>query len=337
MKEQLFYLCRADGVSGAENNISSLVADVMGKYAQVTITPNNNVIAVMGNQNSDKHILFDAHIDQIGLIVTYIDEKGFIKASACGGIDRRVLLGSVVKILGKETITGVICCMPPHLSDGDEDKAVSADNIWIDTGMNFDKVNEIVSLGDRIVFYTEPKALLNNKFTSAALDNRAGVAALIKAAEILSKRKLESKVTFLFSSQEETNESGAKTGAFYTTPDEAVIVDVSFGSQPSVPKEKSGDLGGGVMICTAPVLSKAVVNKLISISQLSDKKYQMEVSGGSTGTNADAISVSKSGVKCGVVSIPLKNMHTQAEVIDVRDVNDTAELLALYAIGGGAD
>lgn len=339
MKEYLEKLSNTFGVSGDEIEVSKLVLSIMKKYTDdIVITKNNNIIAVMGNTNAQKHILFDAHIDQIGLIVTYIDEKGFLKVSACGGIDRRVLLGSAVRILGKETIIGVTCCMPPHLSDGNEDKAVSADNIWIDTGLPKEKVEELVSLGDRVIFYTEYRELLNNKVTSSALDNRAGVSALIKSAEILSKEDLKDvKVTYLFSSQEETNESGAKTGAFTVGADEAIIVDVSFGNQPTVPREKSGDLGKGVMVCIAPTLSKEVTNKIIDILKQDNKPYQVEVCGGTTGTNADAISISKNGVKCGVLSIPLRNMHTQVEVIDTRDVEDTAILLAKYVMVGGVE
>ncbi len=339
MKEYLKVLCSSFGVSGEENDICKIVFDLMKRHTDNTvITPNNNVIAIMGNTQAKKHILFDAHLDQIGLIVTYIDEKGFLKVSECGGIDKRVLLGSAVCVLGKEKVMGAICCMPPHLTNGNEDKVVSSDNMWVDTGLPKEKVKELISLGDRVIFYTEFRELLNNKVTSSALDNRAGVAALIKSAEILSKQDLKDvKVTYLFSSQEETNESGAKTGAYISEPDEAIIVDVSFGSQPSVPKDKSGDLGKGVMVCKSPTLSKSVINKIVEILKQNNKQYQFEVSGGTTGTNADAISISKGGVKCGVVSIPLRNMHTQVEVIDISDVEDTAELLAKFVMVGGAE
>lgn len=336
MKDLLFELCNCDGVSGCEDNISKFCAEKLSKYATVKRDYNNNVIAVLGDENSDKTILLDAHLDQIGLIVTDIDNNGFIKVDKCGGVDYRTLPGSAVKILGKMPFDGIICCMPPHLTDGNEDKAYDADKIWIDTGMPSDIVNENVSIGDRAFFYNNPKMLLNNRISSTALDNRAGVAALIRACELLSKRDLFCKVVVLLSCQEETYATGAKTKAFECTPDESICVDVSFANQEGITDAYSNiKLGAGPMLCYSPVLNKEITSKLKSIAQHINIPTQTEVCGGITGTNADYISTTKCGVKTAVVSIPQRNMHTQVEVVDICDVENTAKLISEYVLSGG--
>ncbi len=336
MKDILYKLCRCGGVSGRESEMLPVIKELLGDYAEVYQDVNGSIIAETGNKNADKHILLDAHTDRIGLIAAYINDEGFIKAEPVGGIDLRTLRGSAATVMGREKITGVICAMPPHLS-GDKDEELSKDKIWIDTGLNADRVKESVSLGDSIIIYSEPRELLNNCVSMPALDNRAGCAALIRCAELLSKREIPCRLSLVFSAQEETSELGAKTSAFSLSPDEAVIVDVGFAAQDGVPNEKCGNIGCGGIISISPVLSRAVTNKLIEIAKRMNIECGFEVCGGKTGTNADAISASGSGVACGIISIPEKNMHTQTETVSLDDIERVAELLAVYVSEGGAE
>ncbi len=336
MKNILYKLCTGDGISGSENEMFSIISELIGKYADVRQDINGNIIAEMGNKNAKRHIMLDAHIDRIGLIVTYINDEGFIKAEPVGGVDLRTLQSSAVNILGKEKVLGVVCTMPPHLSNNDEEE-LSKDKIWIDTGLPAEKVKATVSLGDSIIVYSEFRELLNNCVAVSALDNRAGCAVLIKCAELLNGKDIPCRISFVFSSQEETSELGARTSAFSLSPDEAVVVDVGFASQIGVPKEKCGDLGCGGIISISPVLSKSITNKIIDISKRLGMNCDYEVCGGTTGTNADGISSSKGGVACGVISIPERNMHTQAEIVSIDDMEKVAELLSVYVMEGGAE
>lgn len=336
MKELIFELCSTMGVSGSEEPIAELCCEKLRNYADVSIDKNGNVIAVMGNKESSKTILLDAHMDRIGLIVTGINDKGFVKVESCGGIDLRTLLDTLV-VSQSSGLIGVVCCNPPHLSDGNEDKATPMDKVWIDFGLPYDEIIGKISIGDVLSFYSSPKMLLNNRICAPSLDNRCGIAALIKCAELLSDKQLDYKVVILLSTQEETFGTGAKTGAFSVTPDEAIVVDVSFASQPDVSGQYAGiELSKGPMICIAPVLSKKMTDKLISIAKDSDIPFQYEPIASSTGTNADSIAVSKSGTSCALVSIPQRNMHTPNEIIDISDVENTAKLIAEYIICGGA-
>ena len=324
-------LCIEHGISGRESGLFSTVQSLLEEIAEVRQMENGNIIAEIGNCESDYHIMLDAHIDRIGLVVTYIDDNGFIKAEPVGGIDLRTLPSSTVVV--NDDLLGIVCTMPPHIDKGDGE--LSRDAIWVDTGLPADRVKQLVRLGDSIIVKSKFAELLNNRVTVSALDNRAGCAALIKCAYLLKDRELPCKVSLVFSVQEETNESGAKTAAFELAPDEAVIVDVGFAKQDGVPNEKSGAVGCGAVISIAPVLSGKVTDRLIRISEELGMECDYEVDGGGTGTNADGIAVSRGGVPCGVLSVPEKNMHTQTETVCIDDIEAVANILSVYVAGEG--
>lgn len=335
MKDLIFRLCSSIGVSGNELSATCIAAKELQKYASVETDCNGNLIASMGKLDSQKHILLDAHIDQIGLVVTYINDKGFIKIAPCGGIDRRIMLGSTIQTTNGTPIYGVVCCLPPHLSDGGEDKVEPVDSLYVDFGMNKEKISEFIRVGDNLVVHSQPQELLNNRIAAPALDNRAGVAALIRCAEIISQFDLGCKVSILLSSQEEVGALGAITAAYRLEPTEAISVDVSFASQPSVADEKSGKMSYGPMVGIAPILSKEVTNTLVQLAKSNNIPYQFEVIGSSTGTNIDNIAVAKCGTKCGLISIPQRYMHTPVEVVCLDDIEQTAQLLSKYILSGG--
>ncbi|MCH5304256.1 MAG: M20/M25/M40 family metallo-hydrolase, partial [Ruminococcus sp.] len=328
MNNLIFDLCRLSGISGDENNTAEYCKSYLEKYTKnVKVDFNNNVVAVVGDENANYTFLLDAHIDRIGLIVTEIDDNGFIKVDKVGGVDLRVVLDAPVIVHAKEDLKGIICCMPPHLSDGNEDKAVKSDKIWVDVGLPSEKVKELVNLGDNVTFFSEPKSLLNKRISAAALDNRAGVATLLNVAKNLTEKNINSRVIILLSSQEETFATGAKTVPFDYEIDECICVDVSFAAQPQVDDQYSRiKLGEGPLLCVSPNLNRDILNKLKTTADSLNQKYQLEICGGRTGTNADHIVVCKSGVKTAVISIPEKNMHTQAEIVDLNDIESTANL-----------
>lgn len=335
MIELLKSLCADKGISGHESGMLDVVREAVGDFAEVTSDSLGNIIFSVGEKNAGKHIMLDAHIDRIGLVVTYIDENGFLSASPVGGIDLRTLPGAAVRVMGKETITGVVCTPPPHLLK--EEKELSPDKIRIDTGLPADEVCKIVRPGDSVILCSGFRELLNGCVAASGLDNRAGCAVLIRAAQLLKDKKLSCRVSFALTAQEETGESGAAAAAFSLMPDEAVVVDAGFARQEGVSPEKSGAFGCGGIISISPVLSGAVTEKLKSLASRLGMKFDYEVCGGSTGTNADKISVAGKGVKTGVISLPVKNMHTPAEIVCLEDMEGLAILLAQYAEEGGAE
>lgn len=336
LQQVIFDLCTAQGVSGSEEPALALASRLFEPYGSVTTDSNGNLYVVSGNENAAKTILVDAHIDRIGLIVTDIDENGFVKADRCGGADPRTLTNALLTTA--DGLVGTVCCLPPHLSDGKEDKAIPFSKLWIDFGMSAEQVRQHIAPGDVLTFATQPAALLGGKITSAALDDRCGVAALLRTAERIHGKALDCKVIFLLSAQEETFGSGAVTGAFRCDADEAIAVDVSFASQPDISGQYAKiELGKGPMIGISPILNRPMTDRLIALAKEQDIPFQYEPLSGRTGTNADKISVTKSGVKTALVSVPQRYMHTMSEVIALADVENTAALLAAYLLSGGVD
>ena len=182
--------------------------------------------------------------------------------------------------------------------------------------------------GDRISFLGDFCELQGSRVTARSLDDRAGVAAVLLAAEKLYKENISKNVTVLLSDQEETGGVGAKTCAFSLDAEYAIAVDVSFGNQPGVASSDCKPLGDGAMIGISPFLSNEVTEMLKSVAEKQKNKYQLEVMGGRTSTDADHIAMSKTGVKTGLLSIPLRNMHTPVEVIDLEDVESVADIMA---------
>ena len=330
-------LCSAKGVSGAENEAAAVAAELLKKYMPVKVDALGSVTGTKGD--GGVHILLDAHLDQIGLVVTAIDGDGFLKVAKCGGADIRVLAAAEVTVHGKEKLFGVITSTPPHLSTPDDSgKAKGFDDIAVDIGMNKETAEKYVSLGDRITFNGEFMQLAGSRICSPSVDDRAGVAAILRCLGILEDKELDCKLSVMFSVQEETGGSGAQTAAFAADADEAIAVDVSFASAPGVSNEKYASLGSGAMIGYAPSLDCEMSRKLSDIAQKKNIPNQPEIMGGKTGTNCDEIQTAGKGVKTALISVPLRNMHTAVEVCDLEDIESTARLMAEYIIErSGAD
>ncbi|MBO5858791.1 MAG: M20/M25/M40 family metallo-hydrolase [Clostridia bacterium] len=325
-------LCSAKGVSGAEYSAADVASEMLGRFMPVSTDALGSVRGK--KEGNGPYIMLDAHLDQIGLIVTAIDEDGFIKFTKCGGADRRVLSAAEVTVHGKKDVFGVITSTPPHLAKPeDATKALPFDEMAIDIGMKKEDAEKIVSLGDRITFNGEYLPLLGNRISSPSVDDRAGVVAILRCLEILEEKGVEANLGVVFSVQEETGGSGAQTAAFSVQPDEAIAVDVSFAAAPSVSSEKYASLGKGAMIGYAPSLDYAMSKALEEIAKREEIPYQLEVMGGRTGTNCDEIQISGRGVRTALISVPLRNMHTACEVCDLEDIESSARLMAEYIIG----
>lgn len=333
VKQILWDVCKAPGSPGQEHPARRAVEHVFQTvcpHASLEYDPMGNLYAFLGDPGSPCQLLFDAHLDQIGLVVTGISKEGFLHVAPCGGVDRRVLPGSPVDVYGKQTLLGIVCCQPPHLSDGKTEKIEPVEEMLVDIGLCREDAEKTVSPGDAVLLHVQPQELLSSRVTAAGLDNRAGVTVLLRCAQLLCGKPLGCGVTFLFSSREETGCEGARTAAYRQNPTGAIVVDVSFAGQPGVPPQKSGVMGAGMMIGVAPSLDRTLTHTLIALCEHHGWDYQREVMGGRTGTNADVVSVARSGVPTALVSVPLRYMHTSAEMADLQDVEQTARLLAAY-------
>ena len=327
IKDLLYKLTSAVGVSGAEENIIEVLKGLLSEYGEVSVDDMNNVFCTFGE---GYHFLLDAHLDEIGMIVTEITDDGFLKVTNCGGIDRRMLLSSEVSVWTENgEIKGIVSTIPPHLQkDGDEKNVPEFEAVSIDIGMSKEEAEKAVSLGDRVTFKRNFYELSETQLCSSVLDDRSGVASILLALDEL--KDINAKITVMFSSQEETGLRGSKTGPFGKNIDEAIAVDVTFGYSPLCKKSETKELGSGAMIGISPVLDKKMSQSLIDIAKENEIPYGVEVMGERTGTNADAITLIESGIKTALISIPEKYMHSPVEIIDIRDVESVAKLIAAY-------
>lgn len=336
LRKMIIELSQANGTPGMEWDISDKIKEWIPSSMTAENDKSGNVVATL--EGTGKTFLLDAHMDRIGLIVTAIEEGGFLRVAKCGGMDARVLAAQDVTIWGKEAVYGVITSTPPHLVTADDaGKAKDFDDILVDTGLTKVEAEKLISQGDRITVRTPVSELLNERLSCAALDDRAGCAVIIKAAEIVAEHKNHPTVKLLFSGQEETGGTGAVNGSFLLEADECISVDVSFADAPDMPSKKCGKLDKGPMIGFSPVLCYDISKKFEAVAKEKEIPYQLELMSDATGTNADHIALSKGGIKTGLVSIPLRNMHTGVEVISVNDVENCAGLIAEYILRGGLD
>lgn len=330
IKDVLFKLSNAVSI-GNITCAADIACDILSKYAK-TEQYGNNVIGKMSG-NGDYTLMLEAHIDEVGFIVTDIDSDGFLTVKNCGGIDLRTLPARQVTIHGKQTVKGVFCSTPPHLAKGTKEYDDIAD-LKIDTLLG-ENAKDVISVGDYVTFNAVAESLQNSLVTGKSFDNRAGVTCLLEVAKQLSRQTLPFNVVFAFTDAEELGSRGAKTTAFEVTPDKAIIIDTSFGNAPDVSERECGNLSEGAMIGLSPVLDKNLSQGLITCADDNNLPYQTEVMGSRTGTNADVVSLNKSGVKTGLVSIPIRNMHTDVEVLDIADIENVCDLLTAYVLKGG--
>lgn len=334
IKSTLKLLTAVSGVSGEEFPASVKAAEILKEYAEdVKIDSFGNVTGFVKSDNPDaKTLMLDAHIDRVGLVVTFIDENGFVSVGKCGSPDLKTLLAQSVTIHGKKDIPGVVSTLPPHVSK--DKNAPDIDDIRIDTGFSEEQAKEIISLGDKITINSPFRELCNNRISTAAVDDRSGVCAVLAALDMMKGRKPAYNLAVSFSSGEEVGERGAKMTAFSIQPDEAVVVDVSFGRTPDSSAKETAVLGSGVMIGFSAALDKEMSNKLCEIAEREKIPYTREIMPQSTGTNADAIGVIGKGIKCCTLSFPIRYMHTSIETVDLNDIEAAARLICKYA--GGA-
>lgn len=328
LSETLKELCEFPAVSGNEEKFEDYLISKLQNISKNVIKANGGIIANINDNPTFPSIVLDAHIDEVGFIVTSI-EGAFLKISNIGGIDARIMPSQRVIIHGKKDIKGVICSIAPHLLK-DKDKVYPISEMNIDTCLDEKDTEKYISVGDFVSYDKGFEYLLGTRVTSPSLDDRAGVAAILYALDILDYSKLKYNLYVSFTKQEEVGLRGAMTNAFEINADKAVIVDVSFAYSMGEKKSECSELGNGPMIGFSPVLDRNFSKDLVKTAKEEQIPYTIEVMEETTGTNADRYTVSRCGALGATVSIPLKYMHSPAEIIDINDVANTGKLIAKY-------
>ena len=315
--------------SGFEKNISKRIVALLSRFVDETAVDGfGNVYGIKKCGKKDaKCILLDAHIDEIGLIVTG-EEDGFLRFGTLGGVDPRILPAGCVTVLSDPPRKGVITTVPPHLlTAADMKKAFELDDLFIDVGA---EGKSGIPVGTPVVFDSEPCRLQGGYITARALDDRAGLAAILKAISLLKGKKLPFDIVVLASAQEEVGCRGAKIGAYTVDPECAIVVDVTHAHTAGADKSETFDAGSGAIIGIGPNMTKRISSKLIEVAK--DKKipHKLEICPGHSGTNAWSVQTVREGIATGLISIPLKYMHTPVETVKKNDIEASAKLISEF-------
>lgn len=321
--KQLARLCNAFGVSGAESEVRAFLEKEI--QADETYTDKaGNLIAVKKSENPDAPVLLlDAHMDSVGLCVKEVAERGFLRVSSVGGMDAKILPNTLVEV-GKNHILGIVASKPPHLMDEkDRENAVPLEKLWIDTGDNASDIR----VGDRVRYaprFTEMLSAVSGTY----LDNRLGCALILEVFSALKDKKLPFTLKAVFSSGEESGLKGAKFSEIQA--DSALVLDVTFGKTPDETSDEALDCGQGVAIGMGSDLHRTISENLIECAEKAEISYQTEVLEGCSGTNAWAYQTLGLGIPCGLLSVPIRYMHTPVETVFKKDYDSALSLLLAY-------
>lgn len=331
-KEICKKLCGLGGTSGDEGEAAFAAKEMLEKYMPVSVDTLGNVIGKI-NETAKTQILLEAHCDRVGLVVTAIDENGFLLVDKVGGLDVRTLIGSEVIVYGAKTLPGVVCSKPPHLlTEADKAAGVEISNVALDIGFSKTEAEQLVQIGDRAIVTAGMGELAGERFFVGALDDRASIAAILLAVESVCKTLKNVGLTVAFTSGEEVGGFGAKTASFGLNPDFAICVDVGFGSDAVCSGPETIELSKGASIGISPVLDKKLKDELVKTAKKHSIPFQHDVMSPRTGTNADNVCVSRGGIKTALLSIPLRNMHSPVEVVDFEDIRLCAKLICSFIL-----
>ncbi|MGI6694730.1 MAG: M20/M25/M40 family metallo-hydrolase [Christensenellales bacterium] len=318
------------GLSGDERPVAQWVAERFKEHCdEVKIDAMNSVVGRIKGEGP--RLAFVAHLDEVGLMVIKIEEDGCLRLGQVGGIDPRILPGMRLTVYGKETLPGIVGAKAPHLLSADEkNKALKLTDIYVDLALPVEKVRELVRVGDQVQLEHRFTELKNDRVSSKTLDDRCCVAILYRAMELLQGLKHQADLYFIASSQEEVSSLGAMTSAFNTEPDMAMILDVGFAHQPGCDREHTQGIDKP-LVTVGPYLNPVLTKKLEEVAKRINVELQKEVSPRGTGTDTDAVAASRAGVPCVLIGIPVKNMHTAVEVLDLNTLEEAARLVAHFA------
>ena len=335
-KKFLHDLFNTPSPSGFEEPIQKVVRDYITPFADTVRTDVHGNVMACRNPDSPFKIMLAGHCDQIGFIINYIDSDGFLYFLQLGGWDPQVVTGQRVVVYGRKgPVPGVIGKKPIHLlSEEDRKRAMRLQDLWIDIGApDKEAAEELVEVGDCATVELACREMLDGRITAVATDDKAGVWVVMEALARIDSSKLKVGVCAVSTVQEEVGLRGAKTSAFGIDPAVGIAVDVTHATDcPTIDKKQNGDilLGAGAVLAKGPNLNTRLFNELRAIAGDGGIPIQLSAEGRPTGTDANVIQVSRSGVATALISIPNRYMHTPTEMISLKDLDAAAELIARY-------
>lgn len=339
-------LLETPSATGTEIAVAELVRErLAGTADEIQTDVMGSVHARLSGTGVAPSLMMSAHMDEIGLMVTYISDEGFLSVSSVGGVDAAILPGMRVDVHASnsmEPLRGVVGRKPIHLIEPDERKSVTPiDKLVIDLGMPAKRVKKLVMVGDVITFGVGFERFGKNMAVSRAFDDKAGVWIATRVLETLAEEgRAPGDFIVAATVQEEIGTRGAITSTYGVNPDVAVAFDVTHATDyPGIDKTKYGKIvcGEGPVIARGPNINPAVFERLVAAAEAEGIPYQIEAEPGVTGTDARSIQITRGGIPTGLVSVALRYMHTPTEVVSLDDLDATVKLLVRFARDLGED
>ncbi|MCW5938237.1 MAG: M42 family metallopeptidase [Fimbriimonadaceae bacterium] len=329
----------APSPSGFEQPAARVFRDYTSKFADEVVTDvHGNTWAAL-NPKAEARVMLAGHMDEIGFQVAHITDDGLIYFMGIGGHDSMVPLGQRVWIHGRERVPGVISRKPVHLLENSEkDKRPELHDLWIDIGAkNKEEAEAVVSIGDPVTYQWEFQHLMGDRVCARGFDNKMGAFVVAEALRLVAEKGAPEGVgVFAVATvQEEVGLRGAKTSAYAIGAQSGLAVDVDFAIDvPGLAKTRYGvaDMGKGPTVTRGSNINPVVFETLMTVAKEDGINVQVAAWPGGTGTDANAMQLNQSGMATGLVGVPIRYMHTPCELLELRDVEDCARLMAGYCL-----
>lgn len=343
-KQFLQQILETPSPSGFEQPVQNIVRRYVSEFADQVRTDLHGNVVVSCNPDAPLRLMFAGHADQIGLIVTHIDELGFLYTNTIGGWDPQQLIGQRMTIhTGSGPIPAVIARKAIHLLTEEERKqVVKTKELWLDIGAkDQQEASEAVQIGDPVTLELGYQEMRNNLANSPGMDDKTGLWVCIEAARRAAERGgLKVALHAVSTVQEEVGLRGAATSAYGVHPHVGVAVDVTHATDcPNIEKTQEGDikLGGGPVVSRGPNFNPIVADRLKAAGETAGVALQWQAAGRPPGTDANAMQLARGGVATGLVGVPNRYMHSAVEMVSLDDLDQCADLLAEFALGIEAD
>ena len=336
-KKFLISLIKTPSPTGFEEPVQRLVKRYMEPYVDEIDSDLHGNLILRVNSKAKRKVMLAGHCDQIGFMIRNISKDGFLYVVPLGGIDAGVLPGAKVVIHSKTgVVPGFFGRKPIHHQSANErgKQTTELDKLWIDIGAKDDKeALKLVSIGDPVTFDLEVTELIGTRIVAPGLDDKVGLFVVLETLRQIKRRGLAVQVVGVSTVQEEIGVRGAQTAAFAVDPEIGISIDVTHASDNPGCDEKNSlpcALGKGPLVVKGPNVNPVVYRRLEEAAKKNRIPFQPGIAGGVLGTDARAIQVSRQGVATGHIGIPNRYMHTQAEVVDLADLDNAAKLLARF-------
>ncbi len=333
LKELIPALCGIMSISGYERRngdaLEALIGGVFDEH-RADAVGNHLFVKRCGKPDAPK-ILIDTHFDEIGMMVTGIAEGGFVSVTNIGGVDTRILPASEVIIYGKEPVFGVFAAKAPHLTPASEwGKPPALEDMLIDTGYPKEELETLCPIGTPVGFQPIYRELCNGRLAGKAFDDKACGACAAYGIDAVKEADLAGDVYFLFSAFEEVGAQGARVAGFGIRPDYALVMDVTHAAVSEVKDRYLPPAGSGVSVTVSAVTNRRLTDMTIGLCRKAGIPYTLEACPGNTGTNANVLGTSADGIPTVLCSLPIKSMHTSAEVLAIEDAEALARVVSAF-------